>query len=71
MIASTQSPSRSDAATYSDEVSGHPASDKPLSWRNTLALAVSSILGAVLTVLLSPLLLVAALWLGCSKFTGR
>lgn len=63
------------SAIYGPEVSHEvheaPVPDKGMSWQNTLALAGSSLLAAILMLLLSPLLLVAALWLGCSKFTGR
>lgn len=38
--------------------------DDDLSWQSQLALLVSTILGVVLVVLLSPFLLISFLWLG-------
>jgi len=38
-----------------------------LSWQANLALAISTLLGAILLVILSPLLLMAGIWLGWTK----
>ncbi len=43
---------------------------QPHSWQANLALILSTLIGAVLLVVLSPLLLVAALWLGWTQWTN-
>lgn len=63
-----------ESVLYSSAAPSEAAKSEPtkgISWRNTLALTLSSVLGVFLTVVLSPLLLVAATWLWFSKMLGR